>query len=108
MFKIQDHHRRTNRHGNLSLSVQFAKETDEIHGRRHVRTMLGSSHRWEGYPTLHVEDHFVRQYFDPLYIMRIQEHSRATNQPNSSCLERGDAKELYHVGLAKYETAIKQ
>ena len=58
-------------------------------------------------PLHYADDHLVTQHVTLLHILAIQEHAAAEN--SAEFLVAGHLpKELYHVGLAKYRTAIKQ
>ena len=99
--KRQDPHHHRNAKGGGRLSLQLVVENDEIHGQRKIRDMLGPPHRWRK-SMLHSEHHFRKQH--------VGWHYRAKIQPtffSHKSIEKGDAKELNHIGLAKFETAIK-
>ena len=87
--KIQDpHHRKTAKH-ERRLCVQLIGEVDELHRQRKTR-YAGTSTPLEG----------------PL-----PSHAILASNRNSSLrktVKKGNAKEHCHVGLAKYQTAIKK
>ena len=60
--------------------------------------------------TIYTKYHF-RKHGEPLYIRAIQVHARAPNSADLFVAEnhrkkKNGAKELYHIGLAKFETGI--
>ena len=90
-------------------SVHLVETVDEIHGQRHVRHLLGPSHRWWK-PSWKTRTNHARKQNVHLFERKVKPgHFAAGIQPNffsQQVVELGSAKELHHVGHAKYEHAI--